>query len=171
MATIHLQIIDTASGGVAVHHSFRPAVGHPLSPAQGYALDLIAQIHRTWGAGSVVLTTQPPPQPTAPAPATASTLKLGDIGRRLGFDLLTVFVANLGFDPSDRIKAAMLSHEADFARVCTALIDHLERVRGEQTSVVATQPPPQPPAPAQPPSIPLAYHFEFGEDTEGGVCD
>lgn len=74
MPTINLQITDTAAGGVAVHHSFRPAVGHPLSPAQSYALDLIAQIHRTWGAGSVMLCDAlappaPEQQSVSPTPA------------------------------------------------------------------------------------------------------
>lgn len=72
-----------------------------------------------------------------PAPATAPTLKLGDIGRRLGFDLPAAFIASLGFEPAARIKAAMLFHEADFARICAALIDHIERVMDEQETAGA----------------------------------
>lgn len=46
MPTIHLTLIDTPKGGIALKHDFRPAVGQPCSPAQSMALDLINKAAR-----------------------------------------------------------------------------------------------------------------------------
>lgn len=48
MPTITLTLADTPDGGVSIHSSFKPAVGHPCSPAQGYALEIINRTHRQW---------------------------------------------------------------------------------------------------------------------------
>ncbi len=45
MATITLILNDTPAGGVSVRSDFRPAMGHPVTPAQAQALDLIASTH------------------------------------------------------------------------------------------------------------------------------
>lgn len=49
MPDITLTLSDTPDGGVAIHSSFRPAVGNPCSPAQGYALEIISRTHKAWG--------------------------------------------------------------------------------------------------------------------------
>ncbi len=49
MATITLTLTDTPNGSVALHSSFCPAVGHPLSPAQAHALDIVSRTRKQWG--------------------------------------------------------------------------------------------------------------------------
>lgn len=48
MAKIIMTISDTPDG-VAIHSTFRPAVGHSCTPAQGYALEVINRCHKQWG--------------------------------------------------------------------------------------------------------------------------
>lgn len=59
MPTVTITLTDTPTGGVAIHHSFTPAVGQRLSPAEQHALDVIARTHRLFGidasAGGVTL--------------------------------------------------------------------------------------------------------------------
>jgi predicted phage-related endonuclease len=64
----------------------------------------------------------------AVAPATAPTLRLGQIAERLGFSLTADFLASLGFAAAGRDRAAVLYHEADFASMCAALIRHVTAV-------------------------------------------
>lgn len=59
------------------------------------------------------------------APASAPTLRLGQICERLGFDVTADFLNKLGFAPAARDKAARLYHEADFPNICAALIRHI----------------------------------------------
>lgn len=49
MPSVTITLTDTPNGGVAVHSSFHPRIGQPLTPCQQYALDVIARTHRTWG--------------------------------------------------------------------------------------------------------------------------
>lgn len=49
MPTITLTLTDTPAGAVAIHSSFRPAVGAPCSPAQAAALEMISRTHKQWG--------------------------------------------------------------------------------------------------------------------------
>jgi len=56
------------------------------------------------------------------APASAPTLRLGQIAERLGFSLTADFLASLGFAAAGRERAAVLYHEADFQPMCAALI-------------------------------------------------
>ena len=49
MPSITLTLTDTPAGGVSVASSFRPAIGHPCSPAQSYALDILARTRKEWG--------------------------------------------------------------------------------------------------------------------------
>lgn len=79
-------------------------------------------------AGNVV-----PMRAAAPlqAPATPPTLKLGQIGERLGFSLTGDFLKNLGFEPAARDKSALLFHESSFVEICDALDDHITSVRAK----------------------------------------
>lgn len=49
MPSITLILTDTPAGGVSVATSFRPAISHPCSPAQSYALDILARTRKDWG--------------------------------------------------------------------------------------------------------------------------
>ena len=59
MPSITLILTDTPAGGVSLASSFRPAIGHPCSAAQSYALDIMARTRRDWGL---------PPRVDAPVP-------------------------------------------------------------------------------------------------------
>lgn len=85
-----------------------------------------------------------PPEPIAPAtvtpiraveqpqPArTAPSLKLGQIGERLGFVLTADFLKVLGFEPAATDRASKLYHEADFPHICAALVRHIEGVQAK----------------------------------------
>jgi putative phage-type endonuclease len=71
--------------------------------------------------------------PAAP-PATPPTLKLGQIGERLGFSLTSDFLKTLGFEPAARDKSALLFHEANFGHICAALVDHINQVQAQQAA-------------------------------------
>jgi len=49
MPSVTITLTDTPNGGVAIHSDFRPAVGHPCSPAQSAALDIISRTRRHYG--------------------------------------------------------------------------------------------------------------------------
>ncbi len=49
MAEVVITLTDTPSGGVAIHSSFRPAIGAPCTAAQSAALDIIARTKIDWG--------------------------------------------------------------------------------------------------------------------------
>jgi predicted phage-related endonuclease len=53
------------------------------------------------------------------------TLKLGEIGSRLGFSVTADFLSQLGFQPHAIDKNAKLYRASDFPRICNALIDHI----------------------------------------------
>lgn len=61
--------------------------------------------------------------------ASPPSLKLGQIGERLGFTLTADFLASLGFAPAATDKNSKLFHEADFSRICSALIAHIQRAQ------------------------------------------
>ena len=65
--------------------------------------------------------------PRQAAPASAPTLRLGQIGERLGFALTAEFVSRLGIEGT-RERNSVLYHEADFQRIGTALIAHVQGV-------------------------------------------
>lgn len=56
------------------------------------------------------------------------TMTLGNLGKRLGFDVRADFLRTLGFE-GEKDRAAVLYHESDFPRICTALINHLDALR------------------------------------------
>ncbi len=64
----------------------------------------------------------------AAAPATPPTLRLGQIGTRLGFTVTADFLLSLGFAPAATDKAAKLYHEADFKSICAAINRHISAV-------------------------------------------
>jgi predicted phage-related endonuclease len=64
-------------------------------------------------------------------PTTPPTLRLGQIGERLGFSLTADFLRALGFEPAARDKAAVLYHEADFGSICAALIRHISAAQAK----------------------------------------
>ena len=68
------------------------------------------------------------------APTTAPTLKLGQIGERLGFSLTGEFLKNLGFEPAARDKSALLFHEADFPLICMRLVAHIQHIQARQAA-------------------------------------
>lgn len=62
MPSITITLTDTPSGGVAIHSDYKPAVGHPCSPAQSAALEVINRTHKQWGIN------QPTPATTSQKP-------------------------------------------------------------------------------------------------------
>lgn len=57
------------------------------------------------------------------------TLKLGQIGDRLGFSLTADFLKGLGFAPAATERASKLYHEADFPLILAALVRHIEAIQ------------------------------------------
>lgn len=68
-----------------------------------------------------------PTQETA-APDTGATMKLGDISGRLGFNVTADFLSSIGFDPVGQERAAKLYRQADFQRICMAMVRHIAKV-------------------------------------------
>lgn len=60
---------------------------------------------------------------------TPPTLKLGQIGERLGFGLTGEFLKNLGFEPAARDKSALLFHESQFPLICMRLVAHIQMMQ------------------------------------------
>lgn len=65
---------------------------------------------------------------------TPPTLKLGQIGERLGFSLTGDFLKNIGFEPAARDKSALLFHEADFPLICMRLVSHIQQVQAKRAA-------------------------------------
>lgn len=65
------------------------------------------------------------------AASTPPTLRLGQIGERLGISLTADFLTSLGFAPVATDRAAKLYHEADFPRMCAALSRHIAAVQAK----------------------------------------
>ena len=53
MATVHLTLTDTATGGVEVQTDFVPAIGAPCTKAQAAALEIFNRTHRDWGMAAI----------------------------------------------------------------------------------------------------------------------
>ena len=51
------------------------------------------------------------------------TIKLGEIGQRLGFTVTADFLSTLGFTHVGTERAAKLYRESDFPRICDRLLD------------------------------------------------
>jgi putative phage-type endonuclease len=74
------------------------------------------------------------PMQRAAAPASPPSLKLGDISARLGFVVTADFLQRLGFPPAAKERAACLYHEADFPRICDALVAHIRTVQQQRAA-------------------------------------
>lgn len=48
MATVHITLTDTATGGVEVHTDFVPGIGAPCTKAQSAALEIFNRTRREW---------------------------------------------------------------------------------------------------------------------------
>lgn len=89
-------------------------------------------------AAKVIETTsvqQPTTVVTMPVRKTVSpTLRLGQIGERLGFNLTADFLKSIGFEPAARDKNAVLFHEHHFDPICDALVLHIRKVQEKQAA-------------------------------------
>jgi biotin carboxyl carrier protein len=61
-------------------------------------------------------------------------IKLGEICRCLGFTLTADFLRSLGFEAIERDRSAMLYRAADFPRICSALVVHVQGVQNSQAA-------------------------------------
>lgn len=59
-------------------------------------------------------------------PSTPPSLSVGQIAKRLGFNLTGDFIKGLGFEAAAHVNNAKLYHESDFPLICRALIQHVE---------------------------------------------
>ncbi len=66
--------------------------------------------------------------------STPPSLRLGQIGERLGFGLTADFLKSLGFEPAGRDKSAILFHESQFPQICAALVRHINQVQIQQAA-------------------------------------
>ena len=93
-------------------------------------------------AAAVIDLPQPAARQLAPAPSIATsaglppTLRLGQIGERLGFGLTAEFLRTLGFEPAGRERAAVLYHDNDFPRICAALISRISALRASAANAM-----------------------------------
>lgn len=106
--------LKEAAAAEAARIAAAPAPTQPPAAAQ------IAPPAASSQAGNVL-----PMQRPTPAPATPPTLTLGQIGKRLGFNLTADFLKSLGFEPAGRERSAVLFHEASWPAMCQALINHI----------------------------------------------
>lgn len=82
---------------------------------------------------SVVLRESSMFQVAAPA-ATPPTLKLEQIGERLGFALKAEFLESLGFKAVATVGPSKLYHEEYFSLICDALVEHILQVQARQAA-------------------------------------
>lgn len=71
---------------------------------------------------------------TSAAPTTPPSLRLGQIGERLGFSLTADFLRTLGFEHVAKDRAAVLYHEHQFGNICAALQRHISAVQAKQAA-------------------------------------
>ncbi|MFJ2456391.1 YqaJ viral recombinase family protein [Pseudomonas protegens] len=69
-----------------------------------------------------------------PAVDDSQRIKLGEICRCLGFTLTADFLRSLGFEAVERDRSAMLYRAADFPRICSALVVHVQSVQSSQAA-------------------------------------
>lgn len=115
----------------AAQRALMEAAAAASAPTAAAALPPAAAPVATPTASSPVAKVVPIQRPT-PAPATPPTLTLGQIGKRLGFNLTADFLKSLGFEPAGRERAAVLFHEASWPAMCQALVAHVSKVSGQQ---------------------------------------
>lgn len=73
-------------------------------------------------------------QDASVAQSATPTLRLGQIGERLGFGLTAEFLKNLGFEPAATEKTSKLFHESDFPLICMRLVSHIQQVQTKQAA-------------------------------------
>lgn len=60
--------------------------------------------------------------------------KLGDLSDRLGFTVSADFLRSLGFEVVAKERGASLYRESDFARICAALVQHIQAVQADRAA-------------------------------------
>lgn len=73
------------------------------------------------------------PASTAAAPlneSAATVVRLGEISDRLGFTVTASLVSKLGIEPAGTEKRAILYRAQDWARICDALVAHINHCKG-----------------------------------------
>jgi hypothetical protein len=104
------------------------AAAHAASIAQDVApraLEALAE--QPSDNGYVPDETWPFPSMGTAAPVSPPTLRLGVIAERLGFALSADFLRELGFEPADKQRGAVLYHEHQFPGIGVALIKRIEQ--------------------------------------------
>lgn len=122
--TTAMQSVPVANEAIAAAAVSSPAVADALI-AEAVAGIVTAGQHPADDVIDVVL-------PLSTVASTPPTLKLGEIGQRLGFTVTSEFLASLGFAHSKGDKQpGKLYHEADFPRICAALRRHIDAVQAQ----------------------------------------
>lgn len=93
-----------------------PVVDQPVKPAEEQAAPVAA-------------TPIKPVETPAPVNDDGQRFKLGDLSDRLGFTVSADFLRSLGFEVVAKERGASLYRESDFARICAALINHIQAVQ------------------------------------------
>lgn len=57
MPSVTITLTDTPTGGVAISTDFKPAIGHPCSPAQSTALEILCRTRKAWDLPAAAATT------------------------------------------------------------------------------------------------------------------
>jgi putative phage-type endonuclease len=100
-----------------------------LERQQQEAADAAQRRQEAPAAGPAVI---PMPTRAPTAPASAPALRLGEIQKRIApVSIDAAGLTALGFPPAKQEGAAKLYHEADFPRICAALISHLTTARDQ----------------------------------------
>lgn len=102
-----------------------PPTAQPSAPQLQTVLDAV--LPPAMGMSSPSVVAMPARQSTIES--SSPTLRLGQIGERLGFSLTADFLRSLGFEPAGREKSAVLFFESDFPRMCAALINHISSIQ------------------------------------------
>jgi putative phage-type endonuclease len=76
----------------------------------------------------------PMTRPTEPTPRSAPSLKLGEIGVLLGFNLSADFLRTLGFEVALKDRGACLYHREQLPDMLAALVRHIEGVQAKQAA-------------------------------------
>ncbi|MNG25995.1 hypothetical protein D3C84_1109180 [compost metagenome] len=85
-------------------------------------------------AAPVAATPIKPVETPAPVNDDGQRFKLGDLSDRLGFTVSADFLRSLGFEVVAKERGASLYRESDFARICAALINHIQAVQANRAA-------------------------------------
>ena len=129
LAADHAEALAINAAGHYFHATLKREDGKPIMCNPNGSRSVFCDVDEDHGT---LPSTPAPVTPIAAArtaaPASAPTLRLGQIAERLGFSLTADFLASLGFAAAGRDRAAVLYHEADFPSMCAALIRHVTAV-------------------------------------------